>query len=387
MLQLDHFAPAIVGAMALALPASAQFTLVAHYELNETSGTVCSDSSGNGNHGTYTGGVTLGQTATSPSSGTAVDFDGLSGYVDIPGSPSLDALDSDLSITAWIEADTMQLQRVFSNRRPAGGGSGGSFAFGTLPNGLRFTTLDVQDYDQPAAVQCCQPHHIAVVFDAAFTATFYLDGLSVGSVAGGAPANAPGSLNQYLIGVLDLGGGTPEWFDGRIDDVQVYAGSLTQNDISFLFGNPGSSLTGGLGMNYCGPAILNSSGVGGTMSASGSAVAVSNDVTLTASDLPQFSFGFVITSRTQAFVMFPGGSQGHLCLGGAVGRYVGPGQIQNSGGSGSFDLALDLGATPQPNGFVQVFAGDTWNFQCWFRDSVGGMPSSNFTDGLSIVFL
>ena len=41
---------------------AAQTTLVAHYKLDETSGTVAADSSGNGNDGVYTGaGVTLGQ--------------------------------------------------------------------------------------------------------------------------------------------------------------------------------------------------------------------------------------------------------------------------------------------------------------------------------------
>jgi hypothetical protein len=49
-------------------------------------------------------------------------------------------------------------------------------------------------------------------------------------------------------------------------------------------------------------------------------------------------------------------------------------------------LALDLTQIPQPTGFVSVAAGDTWNFQCWYRDAVGGVATSNFTDGLSVDF-
>ena len=41
--------------------AHAQVTLVGHYKLDETSGTVCADSSGNGHDGTYMNGATLGQ--------------------------------------------------------------------------------------------------------------------------------------------------------------------------------------------------------------------------------------------------------------------------------------------------------------------------------------
>jgi hypothetical protein len=32
-----------------------------------------------------------------------------------------------------------------------------------------------------------------------------------------------------------------------------------------------------------------------------------------------------------------------------------------------------------------VLAGETWNFQCWFQDD-NGAPTSNFTDGIEVVF-
>ena len=85
--------------------------------------------------------------------------------------------------------------------------------------------------------------------------------------------------------------------------------------------------------------------------------------------------------------MQPGGSQGNLCLGGAIGRYVGPGQIKNSGAAGTFDLVLDLASTPTPTGLVQVLPGDTWNFTAWYRDAVSGVATSNFTDAVSVTFL
>ena len=143
---------------------------------------------------------------------------------------------------------------------------------------------------------------------------------------------------------------------------------------------------GGLGTNYCGPGVPNSTGNSGTISATGSDSVAANNVTLTGSDLPNNATAFFLTSMTQDFVMNPGGSDGNLCLGGAIGRYVGPGQIQNSGAMGEVSLVLDLTMVPQPTGFVSVMPGDTWNFTCWFRDANPG-PTSNFTDGLSIVFI
>lgn len=141
-----------------------------------------------------------------------------------------------------------------------------------------------------------------------------------------------------------------------------------------------------LGTNYCGPGVVNSTGGSGVMSASGSAIVANNDLVLEASGLPANAFAFFLTSRTQGNVVMPGGSQGTLCLGGAIGRYVAPGQIQNSGVAGAVSLAVDLGQHPTPTGLVQVAAGETWHFQAWHRDVVGGSATSNFTDGLSVLF-
>ncbi len=154
-------------------------------------------------------------------------------------------------------------------------------------------------------------------------------------------------------------------------------------------GGTGLVLTGmasnDVGVNYC-TANANSTGLVATMDGSGTTTVSDNDLTLGADNLPAFAFAFFITSRSQGFVTNPAGSEGNLCLSGAIGRYVGPGQIQQAGTSGRIELALDLTMVPQPLGFVPAMAGDTWNFQAWYRDAVGGMATSNFTDGLEVIF-
>jgi len=150
----------------------------------------------------------------------------------------------------------------------------------------------------------------------------------------------------------------------------------------------GTYTTGGpvtLGTSYC-TAAVNSTGGTASMAATGSAVTAANSVTLTADGLPNNAFGFFLTSRTQGFIANPGGSQGNLCLSGSIGRYVGPGQIKNSGTTGSISLALNLSQQPTPTGFIAVQAGDTWNFTAWYRDAVAGAATSNFANGLSVAF-
>ncbi len=130
----------------------------------------------------------------------------------------------------------------------------------------------------------------------------------------------------------------------------------------------------------------NSTGNSASISGSGNSDVAANDVTLTVTDMPQNAFAFFLTSQTQGFTANPGGSSGNLCLSGSVGRYVGPGQILNSGTAGSISLSLDLTMHPTPSGLVPVAAGETWNFTAWFRDAVGGTATSNFADGLEITF-
>ena len=72
----------------------------------------------------------------------------------------------------------------------------------------------------------------------------------------------------------------------------------------------------------------------------GRASVADNSVTLFASDLPLNATTYFLTSLTQDFVLNPGGSQGNLCVGGAIGRYVGPGQVLNSSAAGEASLVL-----------------------------------------------
>ena len=138
-----------------------------------------------------------------------------------------------------------------------------------------------------------------------------------------------------------------------------------------------------IGAVFC-TANPNSTGATGRIDASGSLDVSQNDVTLTASRLPANAFGFFITSRSRGFVLNPGGSSGNLCLTGDIGRYVGPGQILNSGAAGEFSLTIDLTAVPQPTGAVSAAAGESWCFQAWHRDQAIFFATSNFTDGVRL---
>ena len=340
------------------------------YRLDETSGSICADSALQGHDGVYDGG-TLGQPGAAPGTGTSVLFDGVGDKVDIPDGPGFTALRQELSAVCWMNPLKLSgVQRFFGND--------GSWTWGLTGSSLRFTTRNIRDYDLSVPLNTGTWYHIAAVFDANFDVLFYVDGQFAGTVFGSSPANAP--KPTWHIAYKDPG--NPEWFDGHIDDIQVYDGVLSPEQVKYLYDNPGDPLGGPLGTNYCGPANLNSTGQSALISAWGNESVALNDLQLTASLLPPNEIGFFLASQTPGFVITPPGTQGNLCLGGRIGRFVA--QLAGTGAAGELVLEVDLTQLPMSPP-VAAQAGETWHFQAWFTDQNPG-PTSNFTDGIALVF-
>ena len=175
----------------------------------------------------------------------------------------------------------------------------------------------------------------------------------------------------------------------REDSAGVGVNSPGQGDAAasagaaYLFESMGSGV---IGSSICDPAAPNSTGIPAVLSATGFTLVALNQVTLEAANLPPNVFGFFLASQTQGMPQPPSGSQGTLCLAGSIGRFIGPGQIMNSGQAGAFALPIDLTQIPQPTGPVGVLAGETWFFQAWHRDTVAGQTTSNLTNGVEILF-
>lgn len=165
----------------------------------------------------------------------------------------------------------------------------------------------------------------------------------------------------------------------RVEIVSAVIATPTIDNLTFRF-NPAP-----IGTNYC-TAAPNSSGNVGVIRASGSVIVFQQDLFLSVSGLPNNQFGIFLVAPQQDFV--PGsafGSDGNLCLGGPIGRFNLPNQIQGSGSAGQFNLTVDTQAIPTPTAFVPILQGQTWNFQAWFRDATPA--GSNFSDGVQVTFM
>ncbi|MEM6675571.1 MAG: hypothetical protein AAF726_22160 [Planctomycetota bacterium] len=137
------------------------------------------------------------------------------------------------------------------------------------------------------------------------------------------------------------------------------------------------------GVQYC-ESNLNSTGRSAWIAAFGDHT-VSSPHVLRCLDAPAGVPCYVLTSRQPAFVPNVSGSSGNLCLGG-----TGFGRFSNfvalTDPQGRYELQLDPAAIAQPNGTVAANVGETWYFQAWFRDSSGGTPTSNLSNGVALRF-
>jgi hypothetical protein len=139
-----------------------------------------------------------------------------------------------------------------------------------------------------------------------------------------------------------------------------------------------------LGSQAC-AGVVNSTGRPATLCGRGSNVAANNQTFLYVVDLPMASAGYFITAPSFLFIPTPGNTVGNLCL-------LYPGRysydvLLTQGGSAVF-YQPDLTTTPVAGGAFTALVGGTRQFwQYWYRDSVGGVSTSNFSSALCIDFL
>jgi hypothetical protein len=145
----------------------------------------------------------------------------------------------------------------------------------------------------------------------------------------------------------------------------------------------------GLGAQICNPAVVNSTGASAEILVTGNDDQANGPYALNlfASNLPPSQFGYFLAGKHAGFIPNPGGSQGNLCIGSPQLRIT-P-SLANSGAAGSMAWIVDVNNVDSLGsgtvGVDVVSPGETWRFQCWYRDMNPG-STSNFTDATVITF-
>ena len=200
--------------------------LIAHWQFEETSGSVADDAGVAANDATYVSSPTLGVNGPYPAAtGTAVQLDGSAEYI-TSGQSLLNGL-SEFTVMGWLRPDNTDADRSFFGQNDL------------IELGIDYASNQIDLWTSAggsvsATVQL--PYgkwsHVAASGSGS-ELKIYVNGREVAS--GGSSTTSYGSNSDVFKvgeGVLDSSG---DYFDGRVDEIRVYSRLLCPNEINGVY--------------------------------------------------------------------------------------------------------------------------------------------------------
>ena len=127
-------------------------------------------------------------------------------------------------------------------------------------------------------------------------------------------------------------------------------------------------------------AAWNSTGQPAEIGACGSTSIAANDLILRIDQATPGQFGLFFYGADETFTIF---GEGALCVAAPFARVL---PVIATDATGSASLPLDLGNDPFTVAPNTIAPFETWRFQFWYRDPLGGPSGFNLSDGLAVTF-
>ena len=219
---------------------------IAHWNLDESSGSTAQDSIGS-NDGTLRNGPSFGSTGTA---GTSLTFDGSDDYVEIPHANEF-LLDGG-AISLWFRSDDVSGRQELFSKDSSYYDTGGHVTM--MLNGddveVRFQSTSTSYYvDSGSMISALTWTHVVFTFGSDGM-RLYVDGVladidsytgGMGSTSGGIGNHEPIALgaNTWQSGDLVVTP-TKNYYDGRIDAVSIFSTQLDATQVATLFAAGGT---------------------------------------------------------------------------------------------------------------------------------------------------
>ena len=227
---------ALVLALALLLfgansAGAASGGLVAAYSFDSGSGSVLSDVSGNGRHGTISGAVWT----SAGRSGGALSFDGVNDLVTVADAASLD-LTKGMTLEAWVRPTASGSWRTVVTKEESGNLVYGLFSNSDTSQSSSIVSIGskkTQDIVRaPSGLALSTWTHLATTFDG-LVLRVYVNGSQVAS------RSVVGAIRRSAR-PLRIGGNNvwPEWFKGQLDDLRIYNRALSASELQADMNTP-----------------------------------------------------------------------------------------------------------------------------------------------------
>jgi hypothetical protein len=205
--------------------------LVAYYPFNGNA----NDQSNNDNDGTVNGATLTADRCGVPDS--AYSFDGVDDYIGLGNDASLQQTGS-ITLSAWVKFNNIIPDKAIVSKHK--GSPYRSYFLGTIPtsNHFRFiissdgTSTSILDSNTTLVTETW--YHVVGVFNAsAQTMELYVNGSLDNSMSGG---SVPTSVfNTSVNGAIGRHEGPGDYFDGLIDEVEIYNGALSTSEIEAIY--------------------------------------------------------------------------------------------------------------------------------------------------------
>ncbi|HNY79493.1 MAG: LamG-like jellyroll fold domain-containing protein [Sedimentisphaerales bacterium] len=225
-----YFLLTLVVALAVASTAAGAVDpdIIGWWWFDEGGGATAADSSGNGNNGTLMGGASWAPGYFR----TALQLDGVDGYVEVPHDPSLN-VDDEATVMAWINTSQLETPgQGYQGVIAKGNGTARSYSLYTTPSNLHFSTGPAGAYIGSSSSTGAIPlnewvHVCAMIINNGHQ--YYVNGEDAGTFANGAVGPGAADTENVVIGRTHEG--TSRSFAGLIDDVRIYRRGLTQEEV------------------------------------------------------------------------------------------------------------------------------------------------------------
>ncbi|MEP6662479.1 MAG: LamG-like jellyroll fold domain-containing protein, partial [Verrucomicrobiota bacterium] len=203
-------------------------------KLDESSGTVASDNSGNGNDGIVSGGSTF-----RPAGGVhagAIEFDGVSGQIVVPDADSLDNT-SAFTLAYWFLAKTFPADSAGLVCKRNAASDNNAYTMYLKNDQHIYVDIDTANnrFSSSSLYTTGRWYHVALTFDGtaptASRAKFWIDG-KLDTVATESSATIPNYASALRIG--NTHPGAVNWLNGLVDDVRFYRRALDPGEILAL---------------------------------------------------------------------------------------------------------------------------------------------------------
>ncbi|MBX4187081.1 MAG: hypothetical protein KW802_02370 [Candidatus Doudnabacteria bacterium] len=224
------------------------------YPLEEGSGLITTDQSGN----SYNGNLTNGPTWTAGKIGNALSFDNVNDYVSIPFDPAI-AEGAAITVAAWVKPSTISDAGGTIVAKDRSGFTQWKLRIdgrsaNNLKNNLTFTVGSVTAMSDNEVMADLGWHHVVGVYNGS-QVYVYMDGANVDSTANPLTGNIPNYPHYVCIGTSGTTCNESNFFGGLIDDVRVYNRALSPAEIQDLFNGVSTPIdTGAPTVNLTAPA-------------------------------------------------------------------------------------------------------------------------------------